>query len=60
MRKTNDKLESSLSSPTKKEAKGRSPLKKMAKSKKGACGEMFEKITAAQQASDERFPAIEE
>ena len=48
----------------KKEAKGNSPLKKMAKLEKRAQGRMFhaaiEKLTAAQQASDERLLAIEE
>ena len=52
------------SSPSKKEAKGKSPLKKIAKLKKRAREEMFdaaiEKVTTAQLASNEKFLAIEE
>ena len=47
-----------------KEAKGKSPLKKMAKEKKRAWGELFdaaiEKVTSAQHASDQKFLEIEE
>ena len=60
---TKDQLLES-SSPTKKGAKGKSPLKQMAKLKKRARDEMFdaaiEKVTTTQLASDETFLAIEE
>ena len=53
-----------LSSPSKKEAKGKSPLKKMAKLKKKVREEMLdtaiEKVTTAQQASNETLLASEE
>ena len=54
-----DKPGSSQSSPSKKEAKCKSPLKKVAKLKKRAYGELLdaaiEKVTAAQHASDVNF-----